>query len=142
MAEQSFKNHTKWDPLFHFFLAPLMLATIAFSVKHAWAYPNGITIWLMILSVGLFVWLFKTRIYALAVQDRVIRLEERLRMEKLLPADLMSRFGELKIGQIVALRFASDGELADLTRRTLDEGLDSKKIKAAIVQWRPDHQRI
>jgi len=142
MAEQSFKNHTKWDPLFHFFLSPLMLGTFVFSVKHAWAYPNGITIWLMILSVGLFVWLFKTRIYALAVQDRVIRLEERLRMEKLLPADLMSRFGELKIGQIVALRFASDGELADLTRRTLDEGLDSKKIKAAIVQWRPDHQRI
>lgn len=142
MAEQSFKNHTKWDPLFHFFLAPLLLGTIIFSIKHAWAYPNGVTLWLMLLSVGLFVWLFKTRIYSLAVQDRLIRLEERLRMEKLLPPELMSRFGELTVGQLVALRFASDDELAALTRRVLDERLDSKQIKAAIVTWRPDHQRI
>lgn len=142
MAEQSFKNHTKWDPLFHFFLSPLILGTIIFSAKHAWAYPNGVTLWLLVLSVGLFVWLFKTRVYALAVQDRVIRLEERLRMEKLLPADVMNRFGELTVSQLVALRFASDDELAALTRRALDERLDNKKIKAAIVKWRPDHQRI
>ena len=142
MPEQSFKSHTKWDPPFHFFLMPVMLATFIFSVKHAWAYPNGITLWLVLLSISMFVWLLKTRIYALGVQDRVIRLEERLRMEKLLPVELMLRFDELSVGQLVGLRFASDGELTDLARRALDERLTQKQIKAAIQKWRPDHVRI
>ena len=142
MPDQSFKSHTKWDPPFHFFLMPVMLATFIFSVKHAWAYPNGITLWLVLLSISMFVWLLKTRIYALGVQDRVIRLEERLRMEKLLPVELMLRFDELSVGQLVGLRFASDGELTDLARRALDERLTQKQIKAAIQKWRPDHVRI
>lgn len=142
MAEQSFKHHTKWDPPFHFFLSPVLLLTILFSIKHAWAYPNAMTLWLVLLSVSLSVWLLKTRIYALAVQDRLIRLEERLRMEKLLPPETMARFHELSIKQIVALRFASDGELAGLVRRALDERLDPKQIKQAIQTWRPDHLRI
>ncbi len=142
MSAQNFKNHTKWDPLFHFLLSPLLLGTILFSIKHAMAYPNGMTIWLVCLSTALFVWLIKTRMYALQVQDRLIRLEERLRMEKLLPADLMQRFDELTLKQVVALRFASDAELAGLTRRALDEKLDPKKIKAAIQNWRPDFTRV
>ena len=142
MPDQSFKSHTKWDPPFHFFLMPVMLATFIFSVKHAWAYPNGITLWLVLLSISMFVWLLKTRIYALGVQDRVIRLEERLRMEKLLPVELMLRFDELSVGQLVGLRFASDGELTDLARRALDERLTQKQIKAAIQKWRPDRVRI
>ncbi len=142
MPDQSFKSHTKWDPPFHFFLLPVMLATFIFSVKDAWAYPNGITLWLVLLSVSMFVWLLKTRIYALGVQDRLIRLEERLRMEKLLPVELMLRFDELSVGQVVGLRFASDGELTDLARRALDERLTQKQIKAAIQKWRPDHVRI
>ena len=142
MPEQSFKSHAKWDPPFHFFLMPVMLATFIFSVKHAWAYPNGITLWLVLLSVSMFVWLIKTRTYAIGVQDRLIRLEERLRMEKLLPVELMPRFDELSVGQIVGLRFASDGELTDLVRRALDERLTQKQIKAAIQKWRPDHVRI
>jgi hypothetical protein len=142
MAEQNFQNHTKWDPPFHFFLAPVILGTFFFSAKHAYAYPNGITLWLVLLSAALFVWLIKTRTYALGVQNRLIRLEERLRMEKLLPAEVMARFDELTVSQIVGLRFASDGELADLVRRALDEKLDQKQIKAAIQKWRPDHTRI
>ena len=142
MPDQSFKSHTKWDPPFHFFLLPVMLATFIFSVKHAWAYPNGITLWLVLLSISMFVWLLKTRIYALGVQDRLIRLEERLRMEKLLPVELMLRFDELSVGQLVGLRFASDGELTDLARRALDERLTQKQIKAAIQKWRPDRVRI
>lgn len=142
MAEQSFKNHTKWDPAFHFFLSPLILGTVIFSAKHAWAYPNGMTLWLVLLSVGMFVWLMKTRMYALGVQNRLIRLEERLRMERLLPAEAMARFDELTAGQIIALRFASDGEVAGLARRALDEKLEPKQIKAAIQAWRPDHMRI
>ncbi len=142
MPDQSFKSHTKWDPPFHFFLMPVMLATFIFSVKHAWAYPNGITLWLVLLSISMFVWLLKTRIYALGVQDRLIRLEERLRMEKLLSAELMLRFDELSVGQLVGLRFASDCELTDLARRAIDERLTQKQIKAAIQKWRPDHVRI
>lgn len=142
MAEQSFKNHTKWDPAFHFFLMPVLVATVVFSIKHAWAYPNGITLWLVLLSVTLTIWLFKTRTYALGVQNRLIRLEERLRMERLLPPALMARFDELRLSQIIGLRFASDGELAGLVQRALDERLDQKQIKAAIQQWRPDHTRV
>ncbi|MFN0104396.1 MAG: DUF6526 family protein [Bryobacteraceae bacterium] len=142
MAEQNFKNHKRWDPPFHFFLMPVMLGTFLFSLKHAWAYPNGITLWLVLLTVGMFVWLVKTRLYALGVQDRLIRLEERLRMERLLPPDLAARFDELTVSQVAGLRFASDGELADLFRRTLEERLKPKQIKAAIREWRPDHTRI
>ena len=103
MAEQNFQNHTKWDPPFHFFISPVILGTLLFSAKHAYAYPNGITLWLVLLSATLFVWLIKTRTYALAVQDRLIRLEERLRMEKLLTPELMARTGELTVAQFVAL---------------------------------------
>lgn len=142
MTDQSFKNHTKWDPPFHFFLMPLMVGTLLFSVKHAWAYPNGMTIWLVVLCFGLCLWLLKTRTYALGVQDRLIRLEERLRMQRLIPVDQMARFDELTKGQIVALRFAPDGELAELTRRALDEKLGPKEIKAAIQKWRGDWWRI
>lgn len=142
MADQSFKNHTKWDPPFHFFLMPVVVITLFYAVKHAWAYPNAMTLWLVTLTVALFVWLLKTRLYALRVQDRLIRLEERLRMEKLLPPELTARLDELRVSQFVGLRFASDGELADLTRRALDERLDQKQIKAAIQKWRPDQTRI
>ena len=142
MPEQDFKNHTRWDPPFHFFLTFVILGTFLFSVKHAWDFPNGMTLWLVLLSVALIVWLFKTRLYALGVQDRLIRLEERLRMEKLQPPELMARTGDLTVPQFVGLRFASDGELADLTRRALDERLDQKQIKAAITKWRPDHTRV
>ncbi|HEU0119409.1 MAG TPA: DUF6526 family protein [Bryobacteraceae bacterium] len=142
MAAQNFSNHTKWDPLFHFFITPVIVGTILFSIKHLLAYPNGITIWLVVLTIAMLVWAVKTRTYALGVQDRLIRLEERLRMEKLLSDELMARFGELTKGQIVALRFASDGELAELVRRALDEKLAPKQIKAAIREWRPDYMRI
>jgi hypothetical protein len=142
MAEQSFKNHTKWDPPFHFFLMPVIVVTFVYTVKHAYAYPNSMTLWLVLLTVAMFVWLIKTRTYALGVQNRLIRLEERLRMERLLPAELMARFGELSVGQIVGLRFASDVELAGLVKRVLDERLNQKQIKAAIQQWRPDNTRI
>lgn len=142
MAAQNFSNHTKWDPLFHFFITPVIVGTILFSIKHLLAYPNGITIWLVVLTIAMLVWAVKTRTYALGVQDRLIRLEERLRMEKLLSDELMARFGELTRGQIVALRFASDGELAELVRRALDEKLAPKQIKAAIREWRPDYMRI
>jgi len=93
-------------------------------------------------SFALIVMFFFSRLMALTVQDRVIRLEERLRLERLLPADLRSRIPELTIDQVISLRFASDAELPDLMRKVLDEKLtDRKVIKKLIETWRPDFLR-
>ena len=96
----------------------------------------------MILAAALVVLVFEARLFALAVQDRVIRLEERLRYAQVLPADLQARTGEFMIGQIVSLRFASDEELPALARKVLDEKVTERKaIKQLIKCWRPDYQR-
>jgi hypothetical protein len=92
--------------------------------------------------VTLLIVFFAMRVFALAVQDRVIRLEERLRLERLLPADLRGRIPELTTAQLVALRFASDGELAELVRAVFAEKLvDRRAIKQRIREWRPDYER-
>jgi hypothetical protein len=94
------------------------------------------------LSIGLSILYWYARAFPITVQDRVIRLEETLRMERLLPADLKPRIGELAVGQFIALRFASDAELADLVRKVLDERIaDTKAIKQLVKHWRPDHLR-
>jgi hypothetical protein len=96
----------------------------------------------VILAAALVVLVFQARLFALAVQDRVIRLEERLRYEQVLSADLRARCGELAIGQIVSLRFASDAELPALARKVLDEKLKERKaIKQLIKSWKPDYLR-
>jgi hypothetical protein len=94
------------------------------------------------MAVALVVLVFSARLFALAVQDRIIRLEERLRYAQVLPADLQARTGELAIEQIVSLRFASDAELPVLTRKVLDEKLTERKaIKQLIQNWKPDYLR-
>jgi hypothetical protein len=96
----------------------------------------------VLVSAALLVGFVAARTMALAVQDRVIRLEERLRYERVLPAELLSRSGDLDVGQIVALRFASDAELAALLQRVLDEKLTKRKaIKQLVKNWRPDYLR-
>ena len=85
---------------------------------------------------------FFSRVNALAAQDRVIRLEERLRMQALLPDELKPRINDVTTGQCVALRFASDDELPALVKKALDENADQKTIKQAIQNWRPDLQRV
>ena len=96
----------------------------------------------MILAAALVILAFQARLFALAVQDRVIRLEERLRYAQVLPTDLQARCAELTIGQIVAMRFASDAELPALARKVLDEKVTERKaIKQLIKCWRPDYQR-
>jgi hypothetical protein len=100
------------------------------------------SIWLLVLAVSLVVLLLRLRTYPLKVQDRVIRLEETLRMQRVLPEDLRGRISELTPRQMVGLRFASDGELAGLVRRALDERLAEKEIKQAIVTWRADEFRV
>ncbi len=143
MSEQNFANHTKLVPGFHYFVLPVLILNVVWSVlrwKHAMLNVDG-AIWVLT-SVALLLGMLFARLFAVSVQDRVIRLEERLRYEKLLPADLLARVGEFTPAQLVSLRFASDAELPTLARKVLDEKLqDRKAIKQMVKTWRPDHFR-
>ena len=143
MDEQNFANHGRFVPLFHFFVLPMLI--INFGIQVYWWMKLGfapVHFFPVLVAAGLFLGVLYGRLFALAVQDRVIRLEERLRYERVLPADLQARIGELTIAQIVSLRFASDPELPALARKVLDEKLTERKaIKQLIKQWRPDYLR-
>jgi hypothetical protein len=141
---QNFKNHVRFDPPWHFFVAPLLLLNIAFAitatVRH-WPDHPHLFPWWIVMSIVVFVAVGLARGHVLKVQDRVIRLEERLRYDRLLSPELRTTAEALAVPQIVALRFASDAELPGLVQRTLSENLEPKQIKQAIVNWRPDHLR-
>ncbi len=143
MAEiQDYSNHTRWLPPFHFFLAPLMLINLIFWIVRMVQAPNWNHGWMILLSIGLVVLTLLARTQALAVQDRLIRLEERLRFQKVLPAELAERAMILKTGDIIGLRFAGDEELADLVERTLKGEFEKQKdIKLAVKNWRGDYLR-
>jgi Family of unknown function (DUF6526) len=141
-ATQSFANHTRLDPPFHFFLLPLGLVAVVLSVIRIIHYPNIASTLGVILAVGFVMIAFKARGYALKAQDRVIRLEERLRLAMLMPEAGRPRIGELTESQLIALRFASDAELPGLAMRALNEGLTSKQIKSSIQSWRGDYFRV
>jgi hypothetical protein len=145
MAEkkpQNFANHARLDPLFHFFTLPVFLGAVVAAVVHFIGHPGWHSATLFVVSVAALIAVFKIRLYTLRVQDRVIRLEERLRMSVLLPEPLRSRIAELTEDQLIALRFASDVELPKLAERALNEKLSRADIKKAIQVWRPDYWRI
>jgi hypothetical protein len=151
MAEtpQSYAHHTRWDPWFHFFLAPVFVTALIMTIVHFFAHfshsdfrDNFHAFLLILLATALLVAVAKTRLNALKVQDRVIRLEERLRLAQLLSEPLRSRIPELSVGQFVALRFASDAEIPKLVERTLKENLSPAEIKKSIQTWRPDYWRV
>jgi hypothetical protein len=134
---QSFKNHARFDPKFHFFTIPLLLLCFIASILHVWKQFTPPNVLLVPVTFGLLMVAFVARMYALQVQDRLIRLEESLRMERLGVST-----AELTIRQFVALRFASDAELPVLTERARAEKLSGKQIKEAIVNWRADYDRV
>ena len=143
MSEQNFANHASYVPAFHFFVLPVLLLNIGWSIYHwkttLWSIDGAVGV---LTSVALLIGLLFARLFVLSVQDRVIRLEERIRCEKLLPPDLQVRIIEFEPGQLVSLRFESDAELPALARRVLDEKLiDRKAIKQLIKSWRPDYLR-
>ena len=139
---QSFSNHARYDPAFHFFLVPLMGVNIVSALIHLIRHPGLGSFWWLILAMAGLVAVGRTRFYALRVQDRVIRLEERLRLMSVLPEPLRARIGELTDRQLIGLRFASDQELPGLVQRALDEKLALGDIKKAVTNWRPDYSRI
>ena len=145
MAEktsQTLANHVRLDPLFHLFLGPVSMITFIWMIVKLVRYPDLDHAALVVLALAGVVAVFKIRLYALKVQDRVIRLEERLRMTALLPEALHTRVSELTESQIVALRFASDTELSGLVESTLANSWKSGDIKKAIQVWRPDYFRV
>jgi hypothetical protein len=144
MAEkkpQTFANHVRFDPLYHFFAIPVFLISAIAALVHFVMHPGLHAGWLFVVAVAAAVVVGKLRFYVLRVQDRVIRLEERLRLSMLLPEPLRSSIPELTEPQLIALRFASDGEVNQLTERTLSEKLSASDIKKAIQNWRPDYWR-
>ena len=145
MAEktpQTYANHVKWVPMFHFVTLPLALINLLYSIYRVTQGVGAESIMALVVALVLMNAAFFSRLNALKAQDRVIRLEERMRMQAVLPDDLRPRINDVTTGQIVALRFASDEELPTLVRKALDDSADQKTIKQAIRTWRPDHQRV
>jgi Family of unknown function (DUF6526) len=152
MAEktpQTLANHTRFDPWFHFFLLPIFGLGVLFSLIHFLAHlghadfrDNFHAVLLILLASALVILVLKVRFYSLKVQDRIIRLEERLRLAEILPDPLRRRIPELTEDQLCGLRFASDAELSKLVERTLNEKLSRKQIKQAVESWRPDDWRV
>ena len=140
---QSFANHARLVPLYHFVALPILLINLTWSAYRAvTAFSTETAIDALVAIALVIVGLF-ARVFALWAQDRVIRLEERLRMEQLLPDDLKGRIGDFETDQLVALRFASDDELAELARKVLEDDIaDRKSIKQLITVWRADYQRV
>jgi hypothetical protein len=139
-VSQTFSNHTRYDPLFHFFVLPVFAVTLIAAIVHLARRPGLHSAFVFMIAAV--VALFKIRLYALKVQDRVIRMEERLRLASLLGESLRPRIGEFTESQLIGLRFASDAELPALAARALSEKLSRAEIKKAVQQWRPDYWRV
>ena len=144
-SQQNLKNHGRIDPPVHFVLFFILIANLLFSIIHMIhhredAYFAGP--WFVLLSLAVFIPFFKLRAYPLKVQDRVIRLEERLRLQSLAPAQWHSQIYRLTEDQLIGLRFAADDEVVELAKQALEHNLTRKQIKERIQDWRPDHFRI
>jgi hypothetical protein len=140
--EQNYKNHVRLVPMFHYFVLPALLVNFVWTVRAAVHDFSADTVIASVTALALILLAFSARRFALTVQTRLIRLEMRLRMQQVLPADLRARILEFQPGQLVALRFASDAELPELARKVLDEKLtDQKAIKLMIRDWQGDFLR-
>jgi hypothetical protein len=145
MAESSPPNHsqhTRYDPLFHFFILPVFVATLVSSIVHSIRRPGLHSAWLVVFMVAAVLLVFKVRLYSLKVQDRVIRLEERLRLQALAPAQWHAQIYRLSEDQLIGLRFASDDEVVELAKQALEHNLNRKQIKERIKSWRADEWRV
>ena len=145
MAEttpQDYRHHRRYDPWYHFFGLPILLVAFFVQLWHAIKAPSGWTIWETVVAAALAVVALKARTFALRVQDRIIRLEERLRLATVLSGPLRDRASALTPDQLIGLRFAADPEVAALVQAALDENLTGEAIKKRIQTWRPDFLRV
>ena len=144
MAErvQTYKNHVRWFPPFHFFVVPVLLLNFINQVRHLWLQPSRSTAFGAVVALALVMGAVLSRVMVTAVQDRLIRLEMRLRLQQILPADLRGRINELTQRQLVSLRFGGDAEMPALVRDVLDGRLKTaKEIKLRVTDWQADWQR-
>jgi hypothetical protein len=144
-SPQSLKNHGRLDPPVHFVLFLILVANLFFAIfhlAHHWADSYIASSWFLVLSLAVFIPAFKLRSYPLKVQDRVIRLEERLRLQALAPTEWHSQIYRLTEDQLIGLRFAVDEEVVELAKQALEQNLNRKQIKERIKSWRPDNWRI
>jgi hypothetical protein len=139
---QTFATHRRFDPLYHVFAFGVFAVTLLISLWTLVRTPSWPAAGCFIWNVALLVLFFRVRVYALKLQDRIIRLEERLRLATLLSEPLRSRIGEIDEKQLIGLRFASDPEVPALVQAALDEKLSGEEIKKRIKTWRPDTFRV
>lgn len=140
--EQNYKNHVRWFPPFHFFVMPVLLLNFLNGARHVWLAPSRSTAFALLVTTALLMLALSARMMIVTVQDRVIRLEMRLRLREVLPPDLQHRINDLTRDQLVALRFASDVELAELIHQVLDGELTKKRdIKLKVKNWQADSLR-
>lgn len=143
MKEQTLANHSRIVPAFHMVALPILALNLADQiyrmVRLGISFDSVVS---LLLAIALILVALYARMFALTVQDRVIRLEMRLRLEGVLPPDLKPLIPKFSVDQLVALRFASDAELPSLCRRVLEEKLTKRSsIKELIKTWKPDYLR-
>jgi len=139
---QGLKNHGRLDPSFHLVTFGLYLANLVFAVISEIRHTDWVSTWYLVLSIFVIIPILKVRQYPLKVQDRVIRLEERLRLQALAPAEWHAQIYRLTEDQLIGLRFAADDEVVELAKQALEHNLTRKQIKERIKNWRADDWRV
>ncbi|MFN2635620.1 MAG: DUF6526 family protein [Gemmatimonadaceae bacterium] len=140
---QTLATHRRFIPIWHFFAIPVLLINVFVAGAQFARVRTTANGWAVIVAVALLIGIFMSRLMPLRAQDRIIRLEETTRLQRLLPADLRGRVSELSPSQLIAIRFAPDDEVPELTRRALNGELKNQgDIKRAIRDWRADHLRV
>lgn len=141
-APQSFKNHGRLDPPYHFVLSTVLVVNLVLAITYLVHHLSMYTEWIVILSIAVFIPAAKLRSYPLKVQDRIIRLEERIRLQSLAPQEWHTQIYKLTEDQLIGLRFASDDEVVELAKHAVEQNLTRKQIKERIKSWRSDDWRV
>jgi hypothetical protein len=139
---QDFRNHARFDPPYHMVLFAVLLVNLAIAITYTVTHFSIFSGWLTIMSIAVFIPFAKLRTYPLKVQDRVIRLEERIRLQALAPSEWHAQIYRLSEDQLIGLRFAADEEVVELAKEALEGNLSRKQIKERIKDWRADEWRI
>jgi len=139
---QNLKNHARFDPQYHMVALAVLVVNLVMAFIFLATHLSIYSEWLVILSIAVFIPFFKLRTYPLKVQDRIIRLEERMRLQALAPSEWHTQIYRLSEDQLIGLRFAADDEVVELAKMALEENLNRKQIKERIKDWRPDNFRI